>query len=59
MTNALRDAIQDLGEVRAATLYAIVMGHMTLETFEGIIRSLERSGQVRQRGYTLFWIGGR
>ena len=59
MTNAIRDAIRELGEVPACKLYTIVMRHMTLETFEGIIRTLERSGDVRQRGYVLLWTGGK
>ena len=54
------DAIQELGSVPAGHLYAAVMGHMSLETFEGIVGVLVGAKLVRRdASHLLTWIGPR
>ena len=59
MVLAVADAIRDLKEVPAGHLYAGLMGHMSLETFESILGILVSAGVVRRSGsHLLTWIGG-
>lgn len=58
MTRALAEAIRDLKEVPAGHLYAQVMGHLSLETFESIIGILVGAGLVTRAGsHMLTWTG--
>jgi hypothetical protein len=55
---AVADSIRALGSVPAGHLYATVLGHMSLESFEAVIRTLIRSGVVRRdASHLLTWIG--
>jgi hypothetical protein len=55
---AVAEAIKDLGEVPSGHLYAMLMGHMSLETYEGIINVLVRSGKVEKKmSHLLVWKG--
>lgn len=54
---ALAEAIRGLGSVSSGQLYAQVMGHMDLPTFEKAIRLLEKTGIVRVSNHELTWIG--
>lgn len=58
MALAIGDAIKDLGEVPSGHLYARVMGHMSLETYETIIGLLKEAGVVEETpAHLLRWIG--
>lgn len=55
---AFADAIKELGQVPAGTLYAGVMDRMSLETFERMIGHLVESGVVeRDATHMLTWKG--
>lgn len=55
---AIAEAIRDIGSVPSGHLYATVMGHMSLQTYESIINMLVRSNLVRRDGnHLLTWIG--
>jgi len=55
---AVAETIRDLGSVPSGHLYARLMGHMNLETYEGIIGVLVRKGMVRQEpSHLLVWKG--
>jgi hypothetical protein len=62
---ALADAIRDLSAtsplrgVPAGELYARVMGHVSLETFESIVGVLVRAGLVSRTNHLLAWVGPR
>jgi len=57
-TAALAEAIRDLGSVPSGHLYATVMGHMDLQTYESFIQHLVGAKLVRQDpSYLLTWIG--
>jgi len=57
VTLAVAETIHELGEVPAGHLYAHLMGKLTLEQFEKIVASLERSGLIKQTsGHTLKWV---
>jgi len=55
---AVAETIKELGSVPSGHLYARLMGHMNLETYEGIIGVLVRKGMVRQEpSHLLVWTG--
>lgn len=55
---AVAEAVRELGQVPAGTLYAQLMSAgVTLVGFEQIIGSLSRAGLVSRRGDLLCWIG--
>lgn len=54
----ISEAIRDLGEVPSGHLYAQVMGHMTIQTYEKIISTLVNAKLVARDGnHLLRWIG--
>jgi len=53
---AVRDAIKELGEVPSGHLYAQLMGHMSLDTYNQIISLLKKSGKVTESGNLLRWV---
>lgn len=58
ITRAVAEAIRDMGEVPAGTLYAAMMDRMDLATFESLIATLVRSGLVERRNsHLLVWVG--
>jgi len=55
---AIADCIRALGSVPSGHLYARLMGHMSLETYEAVIGLLVEAGKVRRRSnHLLEWIG--
>jgi len=55
---ALADAIRDLEQVPSGHLYAAVMSHMSLATYESFISTLIKSDLVRrENSHLLVWIG--
>lgn len=55
---AVADAIRDLGEVPSGELYARVMQHMDLRTYDRIIDRLIGAGLVQRTGsHLLRWVG--
>lgn len=58
MMKAVADAIRDLGQTPSGDLYAVVMGHMSLATYEQIIDRLVKAKLVRRDpSHLLTWIG--
>lgn len=57
MTAAVGKAIADLGSVPSGVLYANVMNHMDLETYQGVIELLKKGGLVKESNNVLTWIG--
>ena len=53
--DAINDAIKEAGAsgIPAGHLYATVCGHMTLDTFNGIISILKEAGKVKESNYLL------
>jgi hypothetical protein len=55
---AVAEAIEGLGRVPSGHLYAQLMGHMSLETYEKIIGVLIGAKMVRKEtSHELVWIG--
>ena len=50
-------AIRDLKRVPSGHLYAVLMGKMDLELYNGIIQILKNAGLVKEESYELIWIG--
>jgi hypothetical protein len=54
---AVADLIRALGSVPSGELYARLMGHMDLETYDKIIGILKRAGLVAESNHRLTWVG--
>jgi hypothetical protein len=55
---AIADAIRELGTVPAGTIYAVVMGKISLEAFEKILGILKGAQLIEQDQSSLLrWIG--
>ena len=57
MAKAVGDTIRDLGSVPSGELYARLMGHMTLNTYNMLIERLKGAGVVKEEAHLLTWIG--
>lgn len=51
------DAIRDLGSVPSGHLYANLMGHMDLDTYNGCIKILKQANLVEESNHVLTWVG--
>ena len=51
------EAIRTAGTIPSGTLYAMMLGQMSLAFYEGLIDQLVRSGLVRKDSHLLTWIG--
>lgn len=53
------NSIRDAGEqgLPSGHLYAILMGHVTINSYQAIIASLKRIGYVKESNHLLTWIG--
>jgi hypothetical protein len=54
---AVGSAIRELKSVPSGHLYARLMGHMNLETYNKIIGILVKTGAVTNEGHLLTWVG--
>lgn len=57
IAKAVAEAIQELDRVPSGELYARLMGHMSLATYEKIIGTLKSAGLVEEKHHELIWIG--
>ncbi len=55
---AIAEAIRELGTVSDGTLYAGLMGKLSLGQYQAIIAILVKAGLVSNNGHQLHWIGG-
>jgi hypothetical protein len=53
---AVGEAIKDLGSVPSGHLYARLMGHMSLETYNKVIGLLVKVGAVKEENHLLTWV---
>jgi hypothetical protein len=53
------ETIRELGEVPSGQLYAMLLGHLTMETYNSIIDTLIRARLVSRSNHLLTWIGPR
>jgi hypothetical protein len=58
IVKAVADAIRELKEVPSGHLYAQLMGHMSLETYNQIIGLLKRADLIIEKNYLISWKGG-
>jgi predicted transcriptional regulator len=55
---AIADTIREAKRIPSGTLYAVLMGKMSLETYEKIIGTLKNTGLVREtESHLLEWAG--
>ena len=51
------DAIRELKSVPSGHLYARLMGHMSLDSYNGCIRLLKQANLVEESNHLLTWVG--
>lgn len=56
VTMLIADAIRELGSVPSGHLYASVMGHLDLETYNKVIEVLVSAGVVKVESHLLTWV---
>jgi len=55
---AMAETVRELKEVPSGTLYAHVMGQLSLESYEKVIGLLKRAGVVEETpAHLLRWVG--
>jgi hypothetical protein len=54
---AVAEAIRDLGSVPSGHLYARLMGHMDLDTYNKVIGVLKQAKLVEEKNHLLTWVG--
>jgi hypothetical protein len=54
---AIADLVKLLSPVPSGELYARVMGHMSLESYDKVIGTLKRAELVSESGHLLTWVG--
>lgn len=54
---AVAEAIREAKEIPSGTLYTILMGHMTFESYGRVITILKGAGLVAERAHMLTWVG--
>jgi hypothetical protein len=58
ITFAVAEAIHEAGEIPEGTIYAALIGKVTLEGFYACLRTLERSGLIkREPCHLVRWVG--
>lgn len=57
VASVVGDAIRELGSVPSGHLYANLMGHMDLDTYNGCIKILKQADLVEERNNVLRWVG--
>ena len=57
IVRALADTIRELGTVPSGVLYSNVLGTLSLEQYQSVIRLLKNSGLVSETGHLLRWTG--
>ena len=55
---AVGEVIKAKGRVPSGELYAHMMGHMSLETYNKVIGLLTKVGAVKVENHEIIWIGG-
>lgn len=54
---AVADCIKELGSVPSGHLYAQLAPVMSLDTYQGVLRTLKNAELVEERSHELFWVG--
>lgn len=54
---AMTDTIRVAGRVPSGELYAQVMGHMDIHTYNAIVARIKGTGLVIEKSHELIWVG--
>jgi len=56
---AVADAIRELGSVPSGHLYARLMGNLSLDNYNAIVKLLENAGAIKVENDLITWTGPR
>jgi hypothetical protein len=59
VSQILAEAVEALGSIPSGHLYAHVMNHIDLETYNAAIKALTDDKKVQLAHHELTWIGGK
>jgi len=54
---AIAEAVREAGEIPSGTLYAIVMGKLSLASYEAVLRTLAGAGLIKVENHLVRWTG--
>jgi hypothetical protein len=54
---AVAEAVRSAGRVPSGTVYAALIGKVTLEGYQSMLRTLNGAGLVKEVAHELIWIG--
>jgi hypothetical protein len=54
---AVAETIREAGEVPSGTIYAALVGKVTMEGYTSLLRTLKGAGLVEEKNHLLRWIG--
>jgi hypothetical protein len=54
---AVAETIREAGEVPSGTIYAALLGKVTMEGYTSLLRTLKGAGLVEEKNHLLRWIG--
>ena len=54
---AISETIREAKRIPSGTLYAALLGKMSLEVYNGIIKALKNARLVKEVSHELVWIG--
>jgi hypothetical protein len=53
---AVTEAIREVKRIPSGHLYAILMGKMSIDTYNQLITIIKRTGLVKEEGHELIWV---
>jgi hypothetical protein len=54
---AVAETIREAGEVPSGTIYAALLGKVSMEGYTSLLRTLKGAGLVEEKNHLLRWIG--
>lgn len=54
---AVTEAVRSAGRVPSGTIYAALLGKVSLEGYQSMLRTLKGAGLVKEVAHELIWIG--
>ncbi len=57
LTFAVAETIRELGEVPSGPLYAQLMGKVTYEGYQGLLRTLTNAKLIKVENHLIRWVG--
>lgn len=57
LLTVVAETVREAGRVPSGTVYAALVGRVTIEGYQSMLRTLKNAGLVEEKHHELFWIG--